>query len=76
MKRRVWIGLAVILGVIAFIVLVVNIARNSEISLTGSNLQNGEATVETDLPNTTCKKVLRLAWPPLKLECEEKELQD
>jgi hypothetical protein len=76
MKRRGWIALAVILGITVFIALAINIANNSRVSLTGSSLQNGEATVETDLPNATCKKVLKLAWPPLKLECEEKESQD
>jgi hypothetical protein len=76
MKRRVWISLVVILGVIALIALAVNMASNSELSLTGSSLQNGEATIETDLPNATCKKVLRLAWPPVRLECEEKESEN
>jgi hypothetical protein len=76
MKPRVWISLAMILGVIAFTALAANLAHNSELSLTGSSWQNGEATVATDLPNATCKKVLRLGWPPVKLECEEKKLED
>lgn len=76
MKRRVWISLVVILGVIALIALAVNIASNTRFSLTGSNLQNGEATVQTNLPNATCKKVVRLAWPPVRLECEEKESEN
>jgi hypothetical protein len=57
-----------VLAVIAFYV-----ANNSRFKLTGPSLQNGEATVATDLPNATCKKVVRLAWPPVRLECEEKE---
>ncbi len=53
--------------------LAVYLANNSQLSLSGSSLQNGEATVETDMPNARCKKVVRLAWPPVRLECEEKE---
>jgi hypothetical protein len=63
----------ILLGVVALTLLAFYIATNSQLSLTGSGLQNGEATVETDLPNATCKKVVRLAWPPVRLECEEKE---
>jgi uncharacterized membrane protein YjgN (DUF898 family) len=73
MTRRAWSIVAVILGIVVSISLAITIASNSRMSLTGSGLQNGEAHVKTDLPNATCKKVVRLAWPPVRLECEEKE---
>ncbi len=75
MTWRIWRLLAVILGVIILVALTINVASSSSFSWSGNGLQNGEATIQTDLPNATCKKVVRLAWPPVKLECEEK-LQD
>ena len=67
----------IIVATIALIALVLSIANNSRMSVSGSSLQDSEATVETTLPNVTCRKVVRLAWSPVRLECEEKkELQD
>jgi hypothetical protein len=62
----------VLLALGALAVIAFYIATNSRVTLTGSSLQNGEATVKTDLPNAECEKVVRLAWPPVRFECEEK----
>jgi hypothetical protein len=73
MIRRVLVALAIILGLAGFVALAFSLATNSRFSISGSSVQDGEATVETDLPNVTCRKILRLGWPPVRLECEEKE---
>jgi hypothetical protein len=73
MVRRVLIAAAIVVGLAVFVALAFSLANNSRFSLSGSSLQDGEATVETELPNATCRKVLRLGWPPVRLECEEKE---
>lgn len=73
MVRRVSKVALVVLALFVLALIAFYIATNSQIALTGSSLQNGEATVATELPNATCKKVVRLGWPPVRLECEEKE---
>lgn len=73
MRRRVLLTGIILLAIAAFVTLAVSLARNSSFSLSGKGLQDGEATVETELPNAKCKKVVRLAWPPVRLECKEKE---
>lgn len=76
MIRRGLVVLVIVLGIAGFIAIALSIANNSRLSISGSNVQDGEATVETDLPNATCRKVLRLGWPPVRLECEEKQSED
>jgi hypothetical protein len=73
MTRRVLMTVAIVLGVTVFIVIAFSLASNTRLSLSGNSLQDGEATFETDVAGATCRKVLHWGWPPVKLECEEKE---
>ena len=73
MVRRVLVALVIVLGIAGFIAIAFSLASNSRLSISGSSLEDGEATVETDVAGATCRKVLKLGWPTVKLECEEKE---
>lgn len=45
---------------------------NTRLELSGSSLQDGSLTVETNLPNAKCRKVLKRSFPFVELECHEK----
>jgi hypothetical protein len=61
------------LGIAGVIALAVYLAGNSQINISGASIKNGELTATSDFPNATCRKILRLGFPPFRLECKEKE---
>ncbi len=67
-KRWYYSLILILLSIIGF---AIYIAQNTDFNLSGSSLENGQATFETDFPNATCRKVLQFGFPPLRLECKE-----
>jgi hypothetical protein len=65
-------GLMVVILIIA-VALAIYIFSNTTLHLSGSSLENGEFSMESEFPNATCRKVIQFGFPPIKLECEEKE---
>ena len=49
---------------------------NTRLAITGSGLKDGSLSVETTLPNATCRKVLKRSFPFVELQCSEKPAEE
>lgn len=67
-RLRILIGVVLVFALLGW---TVYLFGNTRLSLRGSSLEDGSLTFETQFPNASCRKVVILDFPFVKLECEK-----
>ena len=65
--RRILLGVVLTLALLS---LAVYLFGNTRLNVQGSNLADGSLSLETQFPNATCRKILTLDFPFVKLKCD------
>ena len=64
--------LLALLALAATVSLASYMLSNTRLELSGSGLEDGNLSVETELPNASCQKVLKRQFPFVEFKCTEK----
>lgn len=68
--KRYGLRLLVVLSLLALGLVVAYLLENSRLEVAGSSAANGSVTVETALPQATCRKTLSWSFPYVRLNCD------
>lgn len=68
--KRYGLRLLVVLSLLALGLAAAYLLENSRLEIAGSSAANGSVTVETALPQTTCRKTLSWSFPYVRLNCD------
>lgn len=60
-----------LLALLLTVSLAVYLLANTRLELKGSGLEDGSLSIETNLPNATCQKVLKPQFPFVTFDCSE-----
>jgi hypothetical protein len=63
----------VVFALILVIVLAFYIFGSTTFTLSGTDANDGQLSAETEFPKARCRKIIQFKFPPVKLECEEKD---